>query len=101
MTFSHLKKINRNGLLPAGIILTGGGAGIATIEDLAKAVLKLPSSIARPATSTGAKSPVKDSSWLVAYGLALYGLQKPEEPSEAGVTTLVNILKKWIKPFLP
>lgn len=45
---SHLKKIKRNGLLPAGIILTGGGAGIATIEDLAKAVLKLPSAIANP-----------------------------------------------------
>jgi len=98
---SHLKKINRNGLLPAGIILTGGGAGIATIEDLAKAVLKLPSSIAHPVTSMGGKSPIKDSSWLVAYGLALYGLQKPEEPSEANVTTFINILKKWVKPFLP
>ena len=33
---SHLKKIGRSGLLPAGVVLTGGGAGIATIEDLAK-----------------------------------------------------------------
>ena len=98
---SHLKKINRNGLLPAGIVLTGGGAGIATIEDLAKAVLKLPSSIAQPAVASGGKSPVKDSSWLVAYGLALYGLQKPEEHSEASITTFLNTLKKWVKPFLP
>ncbi len=98
---SHLKKINRNGLLPAGIVLTGGGAGIATIEDLAKAVLKLPSSIARPATLTAGKNPVKDSSWLVAYGLALYGLQKPEEPIDTGVTVCINLLKKWVKPFLP
>jgi cell division protein FtsA len=82
---AHLKKIGRNGLLPAGIILTGGGVGIATIEDLAKAVLKLPSSIAHPALTAGNKNPVKDSSWLVAYGLTLYALQKPED----------------VKPFLP
>lgn len=98
---SHLKKINRNGLLPAGIVLTGGGAGIATIEDLAKAVLKLPSSIAQPSVASGSKSSVKDSSWLVAYGLALHGLQKPEEQRETGIGTLVNTLKKWVKPFLP
>lgn len=98
---SHLKKINRNGLLPAGIILTGGGAGIATIEDLAKAVLKLPSSLAHPATLTAGKSPVKDSSWLVAYGLALYGLQKPEESSETNIAIFVNTFRKWVGPFLP
>jgi len=33
----HLKKVGRNGLLPAGIIITGGGAGVSTIADLAKA----------------------------------------------------------------
>jgi len=38
-----LKKIGKSGLLPAGIILTGGGSGVATIEDLARASLKLPS----------------------------------------------------------
>ena len=32
---AHLKKINRNALLPAGIIISGGGSGITTIKDLA------------------------------------------------------------------
>ena len=39
---SHLKKINRNGLLPAGIILTGGGSSLLSLEDIAKASLQLP-----------------------------------------------------------
>jgi cell division protein FtsA len=98
---SHLKKIKRNGLLPAGIILTGGGAGIATIEDLAKAVLKLPSAIANPAISTTGKHPVKDSSWLVAYGLCVYALNKPEDPEEATLSNIMNTVKSWVKPFLP
>ncbi len=98
---AHLKKINRNGLLPAGIILTGGGAGIATIEDLAKAVLKLPSSIARPVSSNSGKNIIKDSSWLVAYGLCIYGINRPEEPAQTNISNVLTALKSWVKPFLP
>lgn len=98
---SHLKKIGRSGLLPAGVILTGGGAGIATIEDLAKAVLKLPSSIAHPVLLNANKHLVRDSSWLVAYGLALYALQKPSDTTEPGIGDILGILKGWVKPFLP
>lgn len=97
----HLKKIGRSGLLPAGIILTGGGAGIATIEDLAKGVLKLPSSLAQPAIANAGKHIVKDSSWLVAYGLALYALQKPRETKSNGFSDAWNVVKTWVKPFLP
>lgn len=98
---AHLKKIGRNGLLPAGVVLTGGGAGIATIEDLAKAALKLPSSLAHPSVINGGKYPVKDSSWLVAYGLALYALQKPNETLESSFSDVWKTIKSWVKPFLP
>lgn len=98
---SHLKKIKRNGLLPAGVILTGGGVGIATIEDLAKAVLKLPSSIANPIHGTGGKHPVKDASWLVAYGLCIYGLSKPDEKSPEVIKEILQSTKNWFKQFLP
>lgn len=98
---AHLKKIGRSGLLPAGVILTGGGAGIATIEDLAKAVLKLPSSIAYPAIANSGKHTVKDSSWLVAYGLAVYALQKPNDGAVANVSDILETMKNWVKPFLP
>jgi len=98
---SHLKKIGRSGLLPAGVVLTGGGVGIATIEDLAKAVLRLPSSLARPTLANASKHLVKDSSWLVAYGLSIYALQKPEEKNETGLGDIFATLKNWVKPFLP
>lgn len=99
---SHLRKIGRNGLLPAGVVLTGGGAGIATIEDIAKAVLNLPSSIARPTMlSNSNKHSVKDSLWLVAYGLCLYGFNRPKESNNTSIDDIVESLKSWIKPFLP
>ena len=98
---SHLKKIKRNGLLPAGVILTGGGAGIATIEDLAKAALKLPSTLVNPQISPAHKNIIKDSSWLVAYGLLIYALEKPAEPKDPAFSQIFGTLKTWIKPFLP
>ncbi len=98
---SHLKKIGRNGLLPAGIILTGGGAGIATIEDLAKVVLKLPASVANPMMTNAGKNTIKDSSWLVAYGLCIYGLEKPGEIPRATLENAWRLVKSWVKPFLP
>lgn len=98
---AHLKKIGRSGLLPAGIILTGGGAGISTIEDIARVALKLPSSIAHPSATHPSKHTVKDSSWLVAYGLCLYGLTRPKDPTESTIKSALNTFKKLIKPFLP
>jgi cell division protein FtsA len=100
---NHLKKIGRNGLLPAGIFITGGGGGIGTIEDFAKVTLKLPSRIAS-LTLSGEKSAVKDSTWAVAYGLCVLGFSK-EEKINLGLKNTMNRggekVFNWIKQFLP
>jgi cell division protein FtsA len=106
---AHLKKLGRSGLLPAGIILTGGTSGVSTIEDLAKATLKLPSKIGSMNFMTSLKNcQIKDSSWSVAYGLGVWGLSSGEEipfGSTAGSPSSgVGDLKKiglWFKQFLP
>ena len=99
----HLKKLGKNGLLPAGIILTGGSSSIGTIENFAKSFLKLPSKIAEVNFSSGLKNTIKDSSWAVAYGLCILGLSE-EETESFGIKiareTGSNILA-WIKQFLP
>jgi cell division protein FtsA len=99
---NHLKKIGKNGLLPAGIILTGGGSGIATIEDFARASLKLPSRLAVP--RFGEQSKVKDASWAVVYGLCIWGLTADESDSPVGIDLAQrtgNRLLEWLKQFLP
>jgi len=68
----HLKKIGRDGLLPAGIIITGGGSGIGSVSDLAKSVLRLPSQ--RANLNFGGRDVFKDSTSAVAYGLCILGL---------------------------
>ena len=118
---NHLKKIGRNGLLPAGIFITGGGSGIALVEDLAKTSLRLPSRLAhlnileqknrtspvrdreglqRAPSSNG----MKDSTWATAYGLCMLGSSK-EEKENLGLRPAVNKyglkLISWFKQFLP
>ena len=98
-----MKKIGKNGLLPAGIIITGGGSGIATIEDLAKATLKLPSKIAM--LGGNAKDCIKDSTWSVAYGLCVLGLSQDESEalgvSQSNVSSIIKKGLSFIKHFLP
>lgn len=97
---AHLKKIKRDGLLPAGIIITGGGSGIATIQDLAKAALRLPSKIAT--LDPGQNGKVRDASWAVAYGLCMWGCSGQEE--DAGIhmaRATGSTILSWFKQFLP
>ena len=100
---AHLKKIGRNELLPAGIIITGGGSAISSIEDIAKAALKLPSKIAAFTFESSSRLNLQDSTWAVAYGLCILGFTQGSEPSMGlklmGKTK--NSVLSWIKQFLP
>jgi cell division protein FtsA len=99
---AHLKKIGRNGMLPAGIFITGGGGGIGTIEDFAKAALKLPSKIAT--LSIGEKGKVADSTWSVAFGLCVVGFSKDDQRLLGTRNNMGQTTRKvfsWLKQFLP
>jgi cell division protein FtsA len=102
---SHLKKLGRSGLLPAGIILTGGTSGVSTIEDLARATLRLPSKIGMINFDTSLKNcQIRDSSWSVSYGLCVWALSSGEEisfGSTASGSKAKNRVLIWFKQFLP
>jgi cell division protein FtsA len=98
----HLKVLGRRGSLPAGIIISGGASGQGSISDIAKGTLNLPSRIADLKVSSDTK--VKDATWAVAYGLALWGLtgdtETPKKQSSA-VGDFVATAQKFLKQFLP
>ncbi len=97
---NHLKRINRNGLLPAGIVITGGSSKIATIEDLAKASLNLPSRIATLHFGGNIKD-LNDSVWSVAYGLCLLAITDDEKINIDIISKTKSGIVRWIKQFLP
>lgn len=83
LVVAHLKKIGKHELLPAGIVLTGGGSGLQTIEDIARAAMKLPAKIpnTKQMMELAANSScfdASDTSWFVAYGLCIMGASNKE-----------------------
>ena len=105
----HLKKIDRNGLLPAGIILTGGGSGLVNIEELAREALRLPSKQHKLKLEGNLKGIAREFEWSVAYGLAILAFSSDEKSSlDLGGFNISNAFGKmkrtglsWFKQFLP
>lgn len=107
---AHLNKLDKNKILPAGVIITGGGSRIATVEDVARAYLKLPSKIAKLNLSpqdTEKNIKIKDATWAVSYGLCVYGSYADDDQTIniKGASELFKSLFKTVvrnlKRFLP
>jgi len=92
----HLKSLNRRGPLPAGIIISGGGAGVGSISDIARRSLKLPARLAELRISADTK--IRDATWAVAYGLALWGLTGDTNTQKKN---LLASFRKFFQQFLP
>jgi cell division protein FtsA len=69
----QLKKIDRSGLLPAGIVLAGGGAKLAGLVEVAKDRLRLPASVGVCRNAEIIFDKVNDSKYLTALGLVIWG----------------------------
>lgn len=68
---AHLRGIGKDGLLPAGIIITGGGSFLSHIDisEFARLVLRLPSQVSEVRQISYERKKTLDPSWFVAYGL--------------------------------
>ncbi len=108
---NHLKKIGRDSLLPAGVVVTGGSAGISGLRTFTEAALSLPAQIAQIHFGGGEKNKIKDNIWATACGLALLGFNAGEEGGfmgsrKAPITTedgqrMVRKISRWLSQLLP
>lgn len=107
----HLKKIGRDSLLPAGVVLTGGSVNIPGIKNLAEAELGLPAQIAEIHFGDADKNKIREPIWATACGLALLGFSSRGEGSflssrkvpltkEDGQLIFKKI-SRWISQLLP
>lgn len=102
---AHLKKIGRNGLLPAGIVITGGGSGLNNVEEIARSALRLPSRIGSSNLAVEGKQSFRDATWAVAYGLCIFGLNADDglgiAPNSDAIGKAGKAAIRWFKQFLP
>jgi len=102
----ELRRINKDTLLPAGIVITGGGAKLKGIDLLAKDCFKLPVETAKPHSLTGQTEKIYEPEFSTAVGLMLYAY---EDNIGSGGSFANNNLFSWIsektrrllKIFLP
>lgn len=111
MINKELKKIGKLGLLPAGAIITGGGANLPQIVDLAKKVLGLPAQIGFPINLGGMMNKVDNPSFSTVIGLIVWNEEKKSNSrrnSKKKINEFANSteetvkkMRKWMEKFLP
>ncbi len=89
----ELQKADRSGLLPAGVVLTGGGAKLAGVIDAAKNALRLPVSLGVPIGITSVIDRTNDPALSTAVGLVLWG--KRIRGSGEGKGFAANVFSKF------
>ena len=100
------KKLGRSGMLPAGVVLTGGGSKLPGLVELAKRKLRLPAALGYPLNLTSVTDKINDLSFASAIGLVRWGAMS----AQSGSGKLENLIsrfgsmgkvKKWMKSMMP
>lgn len=104
---NELKKVSKNGILPAGIVLSGGGVNLPGLAILAKEKLRLPVRVARSVHFEGMAEVVDDPAFSVATGAIIWGLDEENEgyggknQSSMGSSDTTKKILDWFKNFMP
>jgi len=106
MLRAEVRRVGYEGLLPAGVVLTGGTALLPGIEEVARDVLSMPVRIGRPNRLGGLADTIDSPAYATGVGLVRWGLKRGGAqpflvPQEQGWTRIYNRFKSWLREFLP
>ncbi len=112
MVDRKLVEIDRSGLLPAGVVLTGGAAKLPGLVELAKREFRLPASLGLPLEIKSAIDKVNDLSFTSALGLAVWGAEMEKQNPRGGrfhlnlpkfnsLSELWERIKRWLRHLIP
>ncbi len=101
-----LREIDQAGFsdpLPAGIVLTGGGAHLAGAVELARDVFAMPARDGRPNRGiSGLVDSVQAPRYSLPVGLVLYGARQKAQlgaDGGVGVSRILGPVKRWLQDF--
>jgi cell division protein FtsA len=108
----ELKRVERSGMLPAGIILTGGGAKLPGITEVARQVFHLPASVGASSLQSSVPELIQDPAFATAVGLVEWGYEAERQEGVSGgfggggkISSLIGKatepLKRIFKSFMP
>lgn len=104
----EIKKVTKQALFPAGVVIVGGGALMGGVVDFAKGRMKLPAHVGIPERIDGVVDQLASPQYATSVGLCLYGFEIEEK--EEGPRMFLpggigegsgKVVRKWLKMFLP
>jgi cell division protein FtsA len=110
MVQKRLKAIDRDGKLPAGIVLTGGGAKLSGLVERAKQSFRMAAALGLPQHIETPIEKIADPSFATAVGLVLWAKQGHATSSDrmtglrdqlSNVSGITQKVGKWIKSLMP
>lgn len=106
MLRAEVRRVGYEGLLPAGIVLTGGTALLPGIDEVAREVLNMPVRIGVPGGLGGLADAIDSPAYATGVGLIRWGLKRGGAtpflvPQEQGWSRIYNRFKSWLREFLP
>lgn len=102
----ELAKIHRDGMLPAGVMLTGAGSKMPGTVDLARETLNLPVQIGFPQNFDGVVDKIDDPAYATAIGLLIWGSRFEGRTygfglKQISVSRVLSSLKTWTRSLFP
>jgi cell division protein FtsA len=81
LVLKELKRSGYDGLLPAGVVLTGGASSLTNIRNTAQRVMKMPVRLAKPEGVSGMADKLDSPSFATAIGLLRYADRMGSSPA--------------------
>lgn len=106
MLRDELRAIGRDGMLPAGVILTGGGCQIDGLVDVVKETLRLPAQVGQPLQPlSGMVDKLNDPIYATSVGLMMWNISHPAMRAAGPVLPRVGVAldkaRGFFKQFMP
>jgi cell division protein FtsA len=108
MIYNEIKRSGYEGMLPAGIVLTGGTSQLPGFDELVREMLGVPCRVGMPTDLTGLADSLDSPTYATGVGLlkwgARHGLAVQGSHSALDKQGLGNVyerFKGWLKEFLP
>ena len=109
LVMQEIKRSGYDGLLPAGMVLTGGVSALPGIRKLASHVLGIPVKIAQPEGLMGMVDQLHSPAYATSVGLLrwaelmseLPSAYQPRQPIKIGGEDTLDKIKNWMRRLLP
>ena len=109
LIYNEIRRSGYEGLLPAGVVITGGSAQLPRFDELMRDMLGIPVRVGAPSDLTGLSDSIDSPPYATGVGLLRWGarhglamLNTPNSsPDRNGWGSTYERFKGWLREFLP